>query len=366
MTVDDIVKAISSDEPENKNKKEDISIERIVEESIVPQGMDIPKPDSVFEMNGVPIFTKKSISLLKGKAKSGKTTVTAWIVSNIIKSNVKVAFFDTEQGLYYSSRTQFWILSIAELERSENLTVYDLKIHNPKDRIKIVQHVIETTTPDFVIIDGIRDLIYDINDPEQSTLIATDLMRWAEKNDCHILNIIHENKGTNHARGHLGTELVNKAECVLNVLKNDEGQTVCEPEVTRGEGFEAFAFERDNLGRPVLISYQPDVKIGESNAKSLKPTDITHEDHIDLIRKAFDKKDSIPYADLQIEITRVYLDAGVDSMGINKVKVFISWYVANGYLDKLKDGSKTFYSRIDKEKTFNLPKYQSLPDDAPF
>lgn len=364
MTPEYIVKAISEGSP--VDKKEDVSIERIVEESIVPQGVEIPKPDTVFAMNGIPIFTKKSISLLKGKAKSGKTTVTAWVVSNIIKSGVNVVWFDTEQGLYYASRTQFWILSIAEMEKSEHLTVYDLKIHKPQDRIKIVQHVIETTKPDFVIIDGIRDLIYDINDPEQSTLIATDLMRWAEMNDCHILNIIHENKGTSHARGHLGTEMVNKSECVLNVIKNDEGQTVCEPEVTRGEGFDAFAFERDNIGRPVLVSYQPEVKIGESNAKSIKPTDITHEDHIDLLKKAFIQHPEIAYSDLQVEITRVYLDAGVYAMGINKVKIFISWYVANGYLDKIKEGTKTMYRRIDKQKVFDLPKFDDMPDDAPF
>lgn len=364
MTAEDIVKAISEEQSENTIK--DKSIERLVEEAIVPQGIDIPKPDSVFEMNGIPIFTKKSISLLKGKAKSGKTTVTAWIVSNIIKSNVKVAFFDTEQGLYYSSRTQFWILSIAELEKSEHLTVYDLKIHKPQDRIKIVQHVIENTKPDFAIIDGIRDLIYDINDPEQSTLIATDLMKWAEMNDCHILNIIHENKQSKDARGHLGTELVNKSECVLNVLKNDEGQTVCEPEVTRGEGFDAFAFERDNMGRPVLVSYQPDVKIGESNSKSIKPTDVSHDDHIDLLMKAFSSGESLSYSDLQIEITRVYLDAGVDSMGISKVKVFISWYVANGYLEAIRDGNKTFYSRIEKDRVNSLPDNYDMPDDAPF
>lgn len=364
MTPEDIVKAISEGNP--VAKKEDISIERIVEEAIVPQDVEIPKPDAVFSMNGVPIFTKKSISLLKGKAKAGKTTVTAWIVSNIIKENVKVAFFDTEQGLYYSSRTQFWILSIAELEKSDNLTFYDLKIHKPQDRIKIVEHVIETTKPDFVIIDGIRDLIYDINDPEQSTMIATDLMRWAEMNDCHILNIIHENKGTSHARGHLGTELVNKSECVLNVLKNEEGQTVCEPEVTRGEGFEAFAFERDNIGRPVLVSYQPDIKIGDSNSKSVKPTDITHSDHIMLLKNAFGKNETITYSDLQIEITRAYLDAGVDSMGVNKVKVFISWYVSNGYLENYKEGNKTIYKRVDKKQEFDLPKLDNLPDDAPF
>lgn len=364
MSVNDIANGVEAEvmaDIRQSEQKANERIERAIEESIVPQGVEIPKPDPIFSLSGIPLLTKKSISLLKGQAKAGKTTVTAWITANIIKDGINVAWFDTEQGLYYASRTQFWVLQIAGMDRCENLVVYDLKIHKPTDRIQMVGHIIETSQPDFVIIDGIRDLIYDINSPEESTLISTELMRWADQFDCHILTIIHENKASQHARGHLGTELQNKAELVLKVSKNEEKQTVCEPEFSRGEPFEPFAFERDGYGIPVLVSYRQEIKVGESKAKGVKPTDISHDTHVEILENVFASSSGISYADLQIELQRVYMDYGVDSMGTNKVKLFISWYSSEGYMDKSKDGSKTIYKRIDKKMNDVIDINKNLP-----
>ena len=48
----------------------------LAEEALIPQGIEIPKPELIFALDGIPLFTKKSLSVLKGKAKSGKTTCT--------------------------------------------------------------------------------------------------------------------------------------------------------------------------------------------------------------------------------------------------------------------------------------------------
>ena len=366
---EEIVKQIENNAAINGSDGAD-KIARKIEESIVPQGVEIPKPDPIFTMSGIPIMTKKSLSLLKGQAKSGKTTVTAWITANIIKDGINVAWFDTEQGLYYSSRTQYWVLNIAGMETCDNLVTYDLKIYNPRERVEIVGRVIEQTTPDLVIIDGIRDLIYDINNPEESTLISTELMRWADQFDCHILNIIHENKGSTHARGHLGSEMSNKAELVMKVSKNDEGQTVCEPEFSRGEPFEAFAFERDGYGIPVLVSYNQEIKTGESNAKGIKPADLGADNHWEIIGSVFKSSGEITYSDLQVELRRVYMDYGVDSMGIGKAKIFISWYVANGYMLTKKTGAKTIYMIAESKPLYTNHEssfdQNNPPEDAPF
>lgn len=354
LTPEQIAQEVNTQALETETTKVDVLMAKI-EESIVPQGVEIPKPDPIFSLSGIPVMTKKSLSLLKGQAKAGKTTVTAWITSNIIKDGINVAWFDTEQGLYYASRTQHWVLSIAGLEKSDNLVTYDLKIFKPSERVEVIARVIEDTTPDLIIIDGVRDLIYDINSPEESTLIATELMKWAEKFDCHILNIIHENKGSSHARGHLGTEMSNKAELVMKVFKDDQGQTVCEPEFCRGEPFEPFAFERDGYGRPVLVSYQHEIKTGESNKKGVKPSDIGHDTHIEILSKVFKEEKEWSYSDLQIELRRVYMDYGVDSMGIGKAKDFISWYAAEKYLGRRKDGSKTIYFMEEKDGASFVP-----------
>lgn len=70
-----------------------------------------------------------------------------------------------------------------------------------------------------MIIDGIRDFVYDINSPSEATKIITMLMQWTDERQIHIHAILHQNKGDENTRGHIGTELNNKAETVLLVEK---------------------------------------------------------------------------------------------------------------------------------------------------
>ena len=47
-------------------------------------------------------------------------------------------------------------------------------------------------------------------------------MQWTDDRQIHIHTILHQNKGDENARGHIGTELNNKAETVLLVEKGQE------------------------------------------------------------------------------------------------------------------------------------------------
>ena len=59
-----------------------------------------------------------------------------------------------------------------------------------------------------LIIDGIRDLMYDINSPSESTDLINLLMRWSSGYNLHIHTVLHLNKGDDNTRGHIGTEPV--------------------------------------------------------------------------------------------------------------------------------------------------------------
>jgi hypothetical protein len=321
------------------------TIQDLIDESLIPQGVEIPKPESIFELDNIPLFTKKSISTLKGKAKSGKTTCTAWVIAKVINMNLKAIWIDTEQGEYYGSRTQSWVLKIAGLFESPYLMYFDLREHNTNTRKEMVQAIIETLNPDIVIIDGIRDLVFDINNPEEATVTSGNLMAWATKHNCHILSILHENKGSDHARGHLGTEMINKSETVIKVSKDERGFTICEPEFTRGEPFMPFAFMRDSYGLPVMVDYKPQVSGGESNsARKLLPIDIDEKTHWECLGQAFGSSTELAYSELTVAVSAAFEMYGTD-MGISKTKKFIAFYVQKSYLIKLeKTSNKTFYS----------------------
>ncbi|KAF5276407.1 hypothetical protein FQR65_LT16339 [Abscondita terminalis] len=231
---------------------------------LVPQGVVLPEPESVFSIGGIPVFTKGSISTIAGLKKAGKTTVLAWIVAQCIKGNLNVLWIDTEQGKYYSSKTQFWLLTIG-------------RTITPPERMELIGSALEMFSPDMVIIDGVRDVMYDINSTEETQIVITQLMKWSEVYNCHIVNILHFNKGKGNEvlRGHIGTEIQNKAETVIRVVKDDSGYIIVEPQDTRGEPFSPLAFQRDGYGIPILVDTVP----VESGKRSIQATDYTLEQH---------------------------------------------------------------------------------------
>ena len=80
-------------------------------------------------------------------------------------------------------------------------------------RREVVEAAVRTVKPDIVIIDGIKDLITDINDAVQATHIMEHLMALAQRYNCCIVNVLHQNKSEadRNMRGSIGTELTNKA-----------------------------------------------------------------------------------------------------------------------------------------------------------
>ena len=67
--------------------------------------------------------------------------------------------------------------------------------------------------PDLVILDGIRDLVSDINDGTVAQDMMEKLMKVAQAFNCCIVCVLHQNKSgdSRDPRGWLGTELLNKA-----------------------------------------------------------------------------------------------------------------------------------------------------------
>jgi hypothetical protein len=293
--------------------------------ALIPQGRTIDPPETVFQFMGVPIFTKKSISLLIAKAKAGKTTTAAWIIAQAIKEKKKVFWIDTEQGSYYASIIQSWILSIAGLSSSQYLRYYDVKLYNPQERIALIHELMMTEQPETLVIDGIRDLVSDINSPMESTTISTRLMQWADIGNCHIITILHQNKSNDEARGHLGTELVNKAETVIRIIKAKNDQIIVEQAFSRGPTFDTFALIREANGIPRLHNSW-NSEASSKPAPKIEPEDILEELHVAVVNQVFEDNSNLSYNELGIRIQQVFSSKNI-SFGTNKSKEFIKYYI---------------------------------------
>jgi hypothetical protein len=317
-----------------------------VEESIVSVTSAYEQSPVVLMVDDAVIGTLGNFSASIGKAKSKKTFNVSAIVASALRGSTilhyrstfpkdkrKVLYVDTEQGRYHCQNVLKRILRLADLPENkepDNLVMLALRKYSPDMRLAIVEQAIGTIPNlGLVVIDGIRDFLYDINSPSESTDIISKFMQWTDDRQIHIHTVLHQNKNDEHARGHIGTELNNKAETIMQVEVDKEDKTISVVEAMhiRDREFEPFAFRINEEGLPELVeAYLPrEKKIG-------RPT-----------KEPFD-----PYKEIPENVHRAALDATFANGTINNY---------GDYLERLKEeyglqGVKLGHNKAVKVATF--------------
>lgn len=299
------------------------------------------------------VGTLGNFSLIIGKAKSRKTffitiALAAAVRNDFVLNRFKgtfpdkqgtVLFFDTEQGKYHVQKAVKRVLKLSGMPEPKNFTAFGLRKFAPAERLLLIEEAINNT-PDLgmVVIDGVRDLVTSINDEEQATMIASKLLKWSEEKNIHIVCVLHQNKGDNNARGHIGSELQNKAESVLSVAKSTEDGdiSIVSPQYCREKEFEPFAFSIDKDGLPCLEGswqHRSESGSGGNSRKSLTPSDITIEKHREILKIAFKNAPKPKLSELLTQL-QLALEKFGYSIGESKAKKFKSWYQNEGLIEQ--------------------------------
>lgn len=291
--------------------------------------------------------TLGDFSLIVGKAKSRKsffiniaisTAISNDIVLNRFKSNLpqhqsEVLYFDTEQSKHYVQLALQRICTQINISNPTNLHVYGLRSQTPKERLEIIEFAIyDNPKIGFVVIDGIKDLVTSINDESEATMIASKLLKWTEERNIHIVTVLHQNKSDNNARGHIGTELINKAETVLSITKaeGDETISIVEPQYCRGIEPEKFAFEINDEGLPVIAE---NFEIRTATRKNtFDVTDLEDFKKYQLLNEVFSNGESFSYKILETQIQFAYKSQFNKSIGINQIGKLITYCKNNDWL----------------------------------
>ena len=202
---------------------------------------------------------------------------------------------DTEQSRFHCHNVLERILRLAGLPTttdSENLDFICLREYSPSVRIEVIDYALRQNKGyGLVIIDGIRDLMFDINSTGESVEVINKMMEWSSKFDLHIHCVLHLNKGDNNVRGHIGTEMSNKAETVLVISKSNENPAISEVHALhiREKEFQPFAFTVNDDGLPVIAENH----LFDSGVRPKPRTgfmDLTVEQHREALSAAFGDK----------------------------------------------------------------------------
>ncbi|OAV75430.1 hypothetical protein Barb7_00959 [Bacteroidales bacterium Barb7] len=167
-----------------------------------------------------------------------------------------VVVLNTEMARHNTRLTTQRIHQLCGWDASRNnsqLFVLNLRELSTEQRTDVLPKVMEKWKPALVFVDGIRDMVTDINSPKESSEIINLLMRLSSRYGCHICSVLHENKNGGQLRGHLGSELSNKSETVMDVSLSASGNiSTVKPRHTRNMPFDAFSFRIDENELPKL------------------------------------------------------------------------------------------------------------------
>ena len=267
---------------------------------------DYPEPYFMLEYNGVPFSTLGGIQAISGQKKNGKTFVLTMLMAAILGRNSErvneylpgltvpqrtvdylghepsVLFVDTEMEKLSSAKVlrrvhwlcdwdmkypndRFHVLWLRSVKRSEKEEAYE-------KRYRLIQMAIEATNPDFVIIDGLRDIMGSINDESKATILLSELSALAEERQICIWTALHLNPRPGNdmeskMRGWAGTELGNKVSDTFISIKQKKGSTVSftvKQDDARNKDVEDFQYivtdAAGNLGIPQIINEYPRTK----------------------------------------------------------------------------------------------------------
>ena len=181
----------------------------------------------------------------------------------------------------------------------------------------------------------------DINNSKEATKLVGDLMQWTSEQNIHIQTVLHLNKGDDNARGHIGTELNNKAEAVLQITKDNTlpERSIVAPAIIRSKPFNKFAFRLKEMEDEICIpEIDTSYKDADSKLHRYSYHEISDTEHRKALTQAFSLREVLPYGELIVALKKVYAEVVGQSYGQTKLKELLQFLLNKGIVVKEERG----------------------------
>lgn len=221
---------------------------------------DLELPFLIENAKGQGMIHRDSIIVLQGKPKQGKSTAALCFAMALLagefiglkahESGCDVLWIDTEMGIRECKKRLRLAMESVGLDQKRiagRLKFLSLKSISKEGnkRTEAVERAVREVCPDFVVLDGVADLVRDVNKFDECADVMERLGMIVERHHIALLTLIHENKQDEKARGHLGSVTDQKA-YELYAVKNGKADYLC----GRGEPCEGFSFSFADGGIP--------------------------------------------------------------------------------------------------------------------
>lgn len=298
---------------------ETLYAERITSETL------LPPMEPLFKMSGSPCFYRGELVADCGKAKSGKTTFLSLLMTTAIGGKclalerhvekevarpLRVLWIDTEQSQQSTQeiiRERIMPMmqgqdngeTFGSVDLSSYLYAFNLRGMGYELRRRMVSVAVQTVKPDLCIIDGIKDLMTNINDADQATMIMEQLMDLAKAVNCCLVCVLHQNKSESdrNMRGSIGTELTNKAFEVYQCeyLERRDMFKVTQTLSRKKRIKEAIGYRLNEKGLPETCELPPEQPRDENGRWTKAEENLDSEELKELFNKAMEGRTQRPF-----------------------------------------------------------------------
>ena len=293
-------------------------------------------PPSILSIDGDSYGTLGNFSCITGKSKSRKTFFLALLIAAILDlnnifirfkskiTNTTVLHFDTEQSKYHTQLVAKRVINLLDNEDSiTNYKCYCLRPFDSKLRIELIEEAIyNTENVRLVVIDGIADLIIGYNNEDEAIKVISKFMKWTAERNIHIITVVHQNKGDNNAKGHLGSLILQKAETVLSIEKDGEISKV-EPTHSRGIDINPISFSVNEYGIPYLVDHLPSNQSNHLKKKS--PFDYERNVHSNILTDVFKNREELSSIDFSRFLKHTLATYSI-TIGDNAIRDWKTYY----------------------------------------
>jgi len=195
------------------------------------------KEDIVFTIGSKNTGSLSNFITLSGLPKAGKSTFISAIVASAFvtydifsmkihlpKDRKKVCYFDTESSDYDFYRQINKIKGFADLiAMPDNFNAYQVREDSSSTIRKMIEEYL-TNNPDcsVIIIDGLLDLIVNMNDEREASLVTKWLKKITKVYNVLLITVLHQSKSNLSTTGHIGSASDRFAQSTLDIVKDKE------------------------------------------------------------------------------------------------------------------------------------------------
>lgn len=284
----------------------------------------------VVTIQGQTILTLGSLCILTGKPKARKTSfLHSFLAAGLMMDSIwgirtqlpddkcDIALIDTEQSIFdlYQSLGRLSSMIGKKLDGLQNFSVYSTRAGDVDKTMAVIEKICEQNPKiGLMAIDGLIDLVNDINDVREAKWAINFLKKICDKYNVAIIGIIHQNKATNYSLGHLGSFASRFAQSELSIEKLDDGTSEMRATYLRSAG----------EIQPIKIDYD-DANGRYDIVDNLQKIPVDSE----LINQIFAGTIALTYKDL---VSRAKIITGLTNYQVEKKMVPV-WY-ANRLIEK--------------------------------